>query len=83
MAIACMSRTHGSADCAAPIRHGTGGHVLGSRPPPSSTLAAYLAGFRATWTSVFSYVLFGTYIGIGALAHDFGFSVCWAFACTC
>jgi predicted branched-subunit amino acid permease len=50
--------------------------------PPSSTLAAYLAGFRATWTSVFSYVLFGTYIGIGALAHDFGFSVAWALACT-
>jgi predicted branched-subunit amino acid permease len=51
-------------------------------PPPSSTLAAYLAGFRATSTSVFSYVLFGTYIGIGALAHDFGFTVAWALACT-
>ena len=50
--------------------------------PPSSTLAACLAGFRATWTSVFSYVLFGTYIGIGALAHDFGFSVWWALAST-
>jgi predicted branched-subunit amino acid permease len=50
--------------------------------PPSSTLAAFLAGFRATWTSVFSYVLFGTYIGIGALAHDFGFSVWWALAST-
>jgi len=50
--------------------------------PPSSMLTAYLAGFRATWTSVFSYVLFGTYIGIGALAHDFGFSVWWALAST-
>lgn len=47
-------------------------------PPPSTTLAACLAGFRATWTSVFSYVLFGTYVGIGALAHDFGFTVWWA-----
>jgi len=47
-------------------------------PQPTSTLAAYLAGLRATWTSVFSYVLFGTYIGIGALAHDFGFSILWA-----
>jgi len=44
----------------------------------SSTLSAFLAGFVATWTSVFSYVLFGTYLGIGALAHDFGFTVTWA-----
>jgi len=51
-------------------------------PPPSSTLSAYLAGLRATWTSVFSYVLFGTYIGIGALAHDFGFTMWWALAST-
>jgi predicted branched-subunit amino acid permease len=49
---------------------------------PSSTLAAFLAGFVATWTSVFSYVLFGTYLGIGALAHDFGFSVTWALLST-
>jgi predicted branched-subunit amino acid permease len=47
-----------------------------------SSMSAYLAGFRATWTSVFSYVLFGTYIGIGALAHDFGFSVTWALLST-
>ena len=50
--------------------------------PQSSTLAAFLAGFVATWTSVFSYVLFGTYLGIGALAHDFGFSVTWALLST-
>ena len=50
--------------------------------PPKSVLAAYRAGFAATWTSVFSYVLFGTYIGIGALAHDFGFSVLWALLST-
>jgi predicted branched-subunit amino acid permease len=31
---------------------------------------------------VFSYVLFGTYIGIGALAHDFGFPVAWALLST-
>lgn len=55
---------------------------MSSDQPPSSTLAASLAGFRATWRSVFSYVLFGTYIGIGALAHDFGFSVWWALAST-
>jgi predicted branched-subunit amino acid permease len=50
--------------------------------PQSATLAAFLAGFVATWTSVFSYVLFGTYLGIGALAHDFGFSVTWALLST-
>ncbi len=49
---------------------------------PPSSLIAFIAGFRATWTSVFSYVLFGTYLGIGALAHDFGFSVTWAFFST-
>lgn len=50
--------------------------------PPSSTFSAFLAGFRATWTSVFFYVLFGTYIGIGALAHDFGFTLTWALMST-
>ena len=39
--------------------------------------AAYFAGIRAAWLSVFAYVLFGTYIGIGALAYDFGFSLLW------
>ena len=55
---------------------------MSAPPAPSSTLAAFGAGFVATWTSVFSYVLFGTYIGIGALAHDFGFSVAWALLST-
>ena len=53
-----------------------------SSDAPTSTLAAYRAGFGATWTSVFSYVLFGTYIGIGALGHDFGFSLAWTVAST-
>lgn len=42
-----------------------------------SPFAAYLAGIRAAWLSVFAYVLFGTYIGVGALAYDFGFSLLW------
>lgn len=50
--------------------------------PQSSPFSAYLRGLCATWTSVFSYVLFGTYMGIGALAHDFGFSIAWAIAST-
>lgn len=42
-----------------------------------SALAAFLCGFAAAWRSVFAYVLLGTYVGIGALAHDFGFSLAW------
>ena len=43
---------------------------------PSNT-AAWLGGVRQAWLSVFAYVLFGTYIGIGALAYDFNFSLAW------
>ena len=50
--------------------------------PQSAVMSAYLRGLRATWTSVFSYVLFGTYIGIGALAHDFGFPIWWSMLST-
>jgi predicted branched-subunit amino acid permease len=57
--------------------------VSSASPPDAlSTAASYLAGFRATWTSIFSYVLFGTYIGIGALTHDFGFTIWWALLAT-
>jgi len=43
----------------------------------SSPLSAFLAGFEAAWRSVFAYVLFGTFVGIGALGHDLGFSIAW------
>lgn len=43
---------------------------------PTSS-AAYLGGLRQAALSVFAYVLFGTYIGIGALAYDFNFSLVW------
>jgi predicted branched-subunit amino acid permease len=53
----------------------------GAMPEPlrqfESSFAAFAAGFRAAWRSVFAYVLFGTFIGIGALAYDFGFSLPW------
>ena len=49
---------------------------------PMSTLAAFRAGFMATWTSVFTYVLFGNYVGIGAISHDFGFSIGWTLTAT-
>ena len=52
-----------------------------SRSYPSST-AAFLAGLRSALTSVFVLVLAGTYIGIGALAHNFGLSVWWLAAST-
>jgi predicted branched-subunit amino acid permease len=52
-------------------------------PPPSRlSLFTVLSGIRAAWFSVFVYVLFGTYIGIGALAHDFGFSLAWVMLST-
>src|SRR5712691_612308 len=39
-------------------------------------------GVRASATSVFGLVITGTYVGIGALAHDFGFNVTWAMLST-
>ena len=64
-----------------------GGAQHGSAMPEplrqfESQSAAYLGGFRAAWLSVFAYVLFGTYIGIGALAYDFGFSLPWVLLST-
>lgn len=43
----------------------------------SSSWSAVAGGYRAAWRSVFAYVLFATYIGIGALGHDLGFSLAW------
>jgi predicted branched-subunit amino acid permease len=42
----------------------------------------FFAGFRAAWRSVLAYVVIGTYVGIGALTHDFGFGLGWAVAST-
>src|SRR6476620_10070959 len=39
--------------------------------------AAFFGGVRSALGSVFFPVLAGTYIGIGALAHDFAFSSWW------
>jgi predicted branched-subunit amino acid permease len=51
-------------------------------PPQRSATAAFLAGFGAAWLSVMAYVVIGTYIGLAALAHDFGFSLWWLAAST-
>lgn len=53
-----------------------------SDPPIPSPLSAFLAGLRASFTSVFVLVLFGTYVGIAALAQDYGFSLGWVMAST-
>ena len=39
--------------------------------------AGFAAGLKASATSVFTYVLIGTYISIGALGHDYGFTAPW------
>jgi predicted branched-subunit amino acid permease len=43
----------------------------------NSNTAAFFGGVKSAWTSVFFLVLAGTYIGIGALTHDYGFSSWW------
>jgi predicted branched-subunit amino acid permease len=45
--------------------------------PKPSTAAIFFAGVKSALTSVFFLVLAGTYIGIGALTHDYGFSSWW------
>jgi predicted branched-subunit amino acid permease len=42
-----------------------------------SSASAFFGGVKSALTSVFFLVLMGTYIGIGALAHNFGFSPWW------
>jgi len=43
----------------------------------NSNAAAFFGGLKSAIFSVFFLVLMGTYIGIGALAHDFGFASWW------
>jgi predicted branched-subunit amino acid permease len=42
-----------------------------------SSAAVFFGGVKSALTSVFFLVLAGTYVGMGALAHDFGFSSWW------
>lgn len=46
------------------------------------TAKAFLFGARIAATSVFALVITFTYIGFGALAHDYGFSLGWAMLST-
>ncbi len=52
-----------------------------SKSFPSSA-AAFAGGIKHALTSVFFPVMGGTYIGLGALAHDFGLSAWWLTAST-
>jgi predicted branched-subunit amino acid permease len=57
--------------------HGVAAMSAPPDAPQRPAAAAFLRGVTAAWRSVFAYVLLGTYIGIGALAHEFGFSLTW------
>src|SRR3954451_19018089 len=57
------------------------------RPAPDSPewqspLRAFALGLRAIASTVLTLVLFATYLGIGALAHDTGFSLGWVLLST-
>jgi len=43
----------------------------------NTTAAAFFGGVKSALTSVFFLVLAGTYIGMGALTHDFGLASWW------
>ncbi len=43
----------------------------------TSSTAAFFGGMASSLTSVFFPVMIGTFVGIGALAHGFGFSSWW------
>jgi predicted branched-subunit amino acid permease len=51
--------------------------AIPSPEPEPSTVSIFFAGVRSAMASVFFVVLAGTYIGMGALAHDFGFPPWW------
>jgi predicted branched-subunit amino acid permease len=50
--------------------------------PTGTSLDAFLYGVRRGMTSVFALVIITTYVGFGALCHDYGFSVGWAMLST-
>jgi predicted branched-subunit amino acid permease len=47
-----------------------------------SSTQAFLLGVRSIGSTILTLVLFATYVGIGALAHDSRFSLGWAMAST-
>ena len=51
-------------------------------PKWQSTSAAFALGVKSALSSILALVLFGTFIGVGAFAHDTGFTLGWALAST-
>src|SRR5688572_27939503 len=49
---------------------------------PLITSGGFLLGCRTAFTSVFGFVICFTYIGFGALCHDYGLSMGWAMLST-
>ena len=49
---------------------------------PDTSAAAFFYGVRTAATSVFMFVITVTYIGFGALIHDYGLSVVWGMLST-
>ncbi len=43
----------------------------------ASPSAAFVGGYKTAFSTVFVLVMTGTFVGIGALAHGYGFSVWW------
>lgn len=50
--------------------------------PPASAVNGFILGCRTAATSVFCFVIGFTYIGFGALVHEYGFSLGWAMLST-
>jgi predicted branched-subunit amino acid permease len=51
-------------------------------PQWNSSLRAFAWGVRSVGSTILALVLFATYLGIGALAHDSGFSLAWTLLST-
>jgi predicted branched-subunit amino acid permease len=51
-------------------------------PQWNSSLRAFAWGMRSVGSTILALVLFATYLGIGALAHDSGFSLAWTLLST-
>ena len=51
-------------------------------PQWNSSLHAFAWGMRSVGSTILALVLFATYLGIGALAHDSGFSLAWTLLST-
>jgi hypothetical protein len=51
-------------------------------PQWKSSFRAFAQGFKSVSATILAAVLFATYIGIGALAHDSHFSLLWTLLST-